>query len=55
MQKGAAVKPNWNIWGTVIHNLPPNWQERLQQMHLTRDYDALEQYIGLDSNPIPPL
>ena len=53
MQKGAAVKPNWNIWRSVICNLPPTWEERLQQMHFTRDYDALEHYI--DSNPIPPL
>ena len=57
MQNRKAVKPNWNIWRTVISNLQPTlpltWQQRLQQMHMTRDYDALEQYIL--SNPIVPL
>ena len=53
MQNRKPVKPNWNIGRTLISNLPPTWQERLQQMHLTRGYDALQQYIH--SNPIPAL
>ena len=57
MQNRKAVKPNWNIWRNVKGNLqptlPPAWQQRLQQMHMTRDYDALEQYIH--NNPIAPL
>ena len=57
MQNRKSVKPNWRIWRTVISNLQttlsPTWQQRLQQMHMTRDYDALEQYIH--SNPIAPL
>ena len=57
MQNRKSVKLNWRIWRTVISNLqttlPPTWQQRLQQMHMARDYDALEQYIH--SNPIAPL